>query len=336
MRHFLRIFIGLSIVLLAMSVTAFSCNTDFLKKLNNPNTNTNDSGSGSGGGGGGTGGGTTIPKLELVAHNFYAMNGVKFSKIKDKTNVLISAKLLADALMPHPGRNDAERAFNQGGGGRDFVFTINYPGNKTTMIFVNRKDVTTNEIALGAAKPANNNCQDTGTETGDNTLAGEPGGGHCRVYDNGNSSIGVYSHLGTVFDNPNTTTHARAALRCSGWVRDNTQVITDPLRDTSVLNSISNFEKGCMINMVNNNLASTVTINDNWLDDTASVKEVELYAVGIDVEGKTIPQLLPAADNFTLTKFAGAIDNATFQKMLKHNGWADLRFKVKIVKAADY
>ena len=70
------------------------------------------------------------------------------------------------------------------------------------------------------------------------------------------------------------------------------------------------------------------------MDNAGSTKEIILYAVGIDITGKPINRFLP--DSFDLAAFTGGVDNATFKKLLENNNWRDLKFKVKIVKSANY
>ena len=101
---------------------------------------------------------------------------------------------------------------------------------------------------------------------------------------------------------------------------------------------------------MNNGADAAEEIDDAWVTSGTTTKEVELYAIGILVDGKTPSELATAlgftvtagaaagADGNGLTEFNKAWDNAAFKKFLNdaNQEWADLKFKVKIVKSTEY
>ena len=330
MNYFLRTIIGLSIIMLAVSVTATSCN-----KVAGDKSNSNNN-SGGGNNGGGSGGGfscSTASCLELSIPT--AANG--YAKLVDKTNVVVNAAGLATAITPLSDADDPDRSFADATtlNRNKELFEVKYPGATGSLVLVNRKDITTNSMTLDVAK---NPC-DESSESGDNTYA--ESGKHCLTFVNRGGTVGFHSFLGTVFKNPNTTTHARGTMMCFqvfGKRAGGTYVAVD---DTVI--SEESLGQTCDIAVVNNapnsdaTLDAAIEIDNNWVDPSAgSTTEVELYAVGFDISGKTIPHFLHTADNFNLAKLIAGVDNATFKKILEHNKWRDLRFKVKIVKSAEY
>ena len=327
MNKFLRTIIWLSIVLLAMSVTATSCNKVGGDKSNNNNNNNNNN---PGGGGFSC---STASCLELSIPT--PANG--YAKIVDKTNVVVNAAGLAAAINPLSHADDARRSFAHATtlGMNKELFEVKYPGATGSLVLVNRKDITTNSMTLDVAT---GRC-DEGSESGDNTYA--ESGKHCLSFVARGGTVGFNSYLGTVFKNPNTTTHARGTMMCFQEFGDKSSGSFVEVNDT-IISGVS-LGQACHIAVVNNapnsdaTLDNAIEIDNNWVDPSAgSTTEVELYAVGFDISGKTIPGFLPTADNFTLAKLTAGVNNATFKKLLDNNSWRDLRFKVKIVKSADF
>lgn len=170
----------------------------------------NSGGGGNGNNGGNSGGGTTgctgiCPTTNLVLEVPTARPA--YVRINNNT-VTVNAAGLATASIPHSDDKDTNRGFEDArlaaAGISANLFKIEYLGATAALIFVGRKDVTKDNIALGAATNSAHHC--SSSESDDESFASAAGGGHCRIHLNNGRSIGNHSYLGAVFNNVNATT----------------------------------------------------------------------------------------------------------------------------------
>lgn len=207
----------------------------------------------------------------------------------------------------------------------------------SALLFVNRIHVTkdTIDLAISGYCPRE-------TESAENGFATNKAGGNCRTYthplsitdprrDN-DRQLHIYSHLGTVFDNTKTTTHARGNVRCYGDLYTKDGVAID---DTSLFRDDYSYSTTCSLAVINDSRDNTVVIDDAWVGDAASVTEMDFHVIGIDVSNKIIPKWSDAP-GFNKAVFDKYMDNAAFKKLLRKYKWMETNFRVKIVTAAQF
>lgn len=327
-KQILKSILAIGIIAFAVSITAVSCGKTA------GGGNNNSGGGNSGGGDGGSGGCTGIcptTNLTLSASKNYV-------KVSDNT-VTINAAGLAGDIIPYSDADPANRGFYDieaaAGGNIKSLFDIAYPGaiNGTSagLYFVNRAHVTKDTITMPAATTT---CPSH--ETDEALLAASAAGGMCRFHNNpGGDRFVFVSYLGAVFNNTDTANHARGTIVCATDLAKTSSSggPREVVSDTTIFNG--DFRVLCQIAMVNSGLGTGVEIDDAWVGDSDSTTEVEFYAIGIDVTGKTIPKWSDAS-GYNLAEFRKAHDNAAFKKLLQNNPWGELRFKVKIVKSTDF
>lgn len=339
----LKSILALGIVAFAASMLAISCDKD---EGGNNNSTDNPPNVGGGGSGGGNdfldcAGLCTPLALEIQPATQYK---TRYLKIKDNT-VYINAGVWASKVTPLSDGTNTNRGFADVVAARishsEGMFDIKMPSAISSMIFVNRKHVDKDSITLSAFDA---DCTSS-SETADNALAAKAGGGHCREYgstfSNTSNRIDIKSYLGTVFDNPNTTTHARGTMRCGMSLKNLTQDSSnfDKISDT-VRFTVGDSWNVCHIGVINNDLGANVEINDDWVRDSDSVTEMEFYAIGIDVARKTIPEF-SSTPGYGLTEFVKEHDNVAFKKLLEKKAgerkwWGELKFKVKFVTSTEF
>ena len=255
-------------------------------------------------------------------------------KIVDKTNIIINAGAMPKSFEPisRVGPYTGLEAGVEDLAARN-LFYVTRKGSYSSMVLVNRSHVTKDTIALDAAKP---NCNNT-SEEADNLLAKREIGGTCRTYKDGTNLLSYQSYLGTVFNNTDTQ-KARITMGCRGFLSVSQNANEPPITDNTKF--IRYGDAICYLRVINDYLNGLryKEINDDWVDGPGgtATEEVEFYATSFDVSEKTMPQFLPASENFNLAKYNKAIDNATFKKLFDHNLGEDFKFKVKIVKSTDY
>lgn len=327
MKQILKILLATGIVLLAALISAGSCDIK-LPPASGTNTNGGNGGNGDGNGGG-DGGCTGI----CPSTNLTLSTRVPISKINNNI-VSVNAGLWGMSRNSHSDADDNNRGYDDAvRGTKGVLFDIKYPGATAAIFFVGRSHITKDTITMKAATaPSAATC--SSSETGDNALAASAGGGHCRVYENSTGdSIDTYNYLGTVFNNTKTGTHARGMMRCFSILVsfDETAMMDAVITDNVPFNGLGQLT--CNLAAVNS--GGTGEINDAWVADSGSTTEVELYAIGIDISGKTIAQLSDDP-SFNLSRFVGDMDNATIKKLLEKNKWGELKFKVKLVTQAQF
>lgn len=324
MKQILRLLVAIGVITFAVSITAVSCGKTA--------GGGNNSGSGNNGGGGCTG---ICPTTNLVL--IPDSPPLAWVKVSGDT-VTINAAGLAAAAIPLSDADPANRGAHDATAvdQRTTVFKIIYPGiaNNVGMYFVvGRSHVTKDTITMPATVTELAKCPSN--EDTENTLAAA-GNAACIVHYVPANRLYFYNYLGTVFNNTDTANHARGIMQCNATLFKDVPLLgsNEVISDTTIFNRDS--VAICDIVVVNNDGgASAAEIDDAWVTHAASTTEVEFYAIGIDVSGKTIPQF-SNAPGYGFTEFKKAHDNAAFKRLLQNNEWGELRFKVKIVTAADF
>lgn len=276
--------------------------------------------------------GSSIVKVRKETVDFLS-NGKKI-KVKETPVVYLNAAGLANVIQPLSRTGDVGRGFRNTSRNRIGIFTIQYVGGfdspfkrTNALLFVNRSHVNRDKISLAISGL----CPGW-AESSENDFAKFKDGGNCRTYSDDLSTLFVYSYLGTVFDNTKTSTRARGTMRCHGGLSTKDD---KAMNDTSLFEDSYGYSVGCSLAVVNNGLGDNVEIDDAWVNDAASVTEMDFYVIGIDVTGETIPKWSDAP-GFNKGVFDKYMDNAAFKKLLRKNKWMESNFKVKIVTATQF